>query len=137
MSDRIRIRILVSPWAVAHIPRPLGRILLRRCLTGSGSWCWAHLWQWHIFLGLQVEFSQVSDRIRIHVLRLTLGSGTYSSASRSNSVEKVSLRPCRFTAPLLASDIQREDMSLMRQPHEIDISQAKSALKVNPNPRGP
>mmetsp|Transcript_5563 Transcript_5563/g.18059 ORF Transcript_5563/g.18059 Transcript_5563/m.18059 type:complete len:201 (+) Transcript_5563:1-603(+) len=32
-----------------------------------------------------------------------LGSGTYSSASRSNSVAKASHRPTRFTAPELAS----------------------------------
>ncbi len=37
------------------------------------------------------------------LIRLTLGRGTYSSASRSNSVEKVSLLPCLFTAPLFAS----------------------------------
>ena len=32
-----------------------------------------------------------------------LGSGTYSSASKSNSVANASLRPMRFDAPLLAS----------------------------------
>lgn len=38
-----------------------------------------------------------------HDHAFTLGSGTYSSASRSNSVAYASHRPTRFTAPLEAS----------------------------------
>ena len=42
-------------------------------------------------------------RVRVRAMvRVTLGRGTYSSASRSNSVAKASERPTRLTAPELA-----------------------------------
>lgn len=49
------------------------------------------------------DFKSSTWTISFFLWTSPLGSGTYSSASRSNSVAKASLRPTLFTAPLFAS----------------------------------
>ncbi len=47
--------------------------------------------------------SKSDSRCQNRLHARALGSGTYSSASRSNSVAYASQRPTRFVAPLFAS----------------------------------
>ena len=74
-----QVLIRRAPWAAAHTFKSVGRGKRCMCLFGGNA------------------DGASPDQAR------TLGSGTYSSASRSNSVAYASQRPTRLTAPLLAS----------------------------------
>ncbi len=52
---------------------------------------------------LRTKIKRTTWTISFFLWTSPFGRGTYSSASKSNSVAKASLRPTRFTAPLLAS----------------------------------